>query len=144
MRIFAIIAALLVGLPALAAAPAQKPAAPPAGKFYVVQPDGKSRPQDPIRDGVALGPDHRLSGLPHAERKATDSGSAAPVRGGNRTTVRITTSAAPPAPARDEFAAFRCEQAGLYYTNDGRCVAPITRRSARPQAPWRPAARPGT
>jgi hypothetical protein len=139
VRVALILAGLLLALSGLAdaAEPGVAASTPPAGKFYVVQADGESRPQDPVREGVAVSADQRLSGSGQADRqKSAPAGPQARKGTGGRLsgagTLRITGTSAPPKPARDEFAAFRCEQFGFYYTKDGRCVAPATRRPATP------------
>ena len=149
MRVALILPWLLLGLsgPSGAAEPKMTASTQPAGKFYVVQPDGKSRPQDPVREGVAVSPDKRLSGSGQADRQtsATASPKARNGTGGqvsDASTIRIAGTSAPPKPARDEFAAFRCEQFGFYYTKDGRCVAPATRIPATPAPPRPPAGSP--
>lgn len=149
MRVALIMPWLLLGLSGLsgAAEPKMTASTPPAGKFYVVQPDGKSRPQDPVREGVAISPDKRLSGSGQADRQTTGTaGPRARIGTGGRVsgagTIRITGTSAPPKPARDEFAAFRCEQFGFYYTKGGRCVAPATRIPATPARPRPPAESP--
>ena len=132
MRFGLILPWLLLGLsgPSGAAEPGRTASTPPAGKFYVVQPDGKSRPQDPVREGVAVSADTRLSGSGQHDRQTTATATAGPK-------ARNGTSALPK-PARDEFAAFRCEQFGFYYTKDGRCVAPAARIPATPAGPRLP------
>jgi len=138
---------LVLSGPSHAAEPKMTDSTPPAGKFYVVQPDGKSRPQDPVREGVAVRADKRLSGSGQADRQTTATAGAKARNGtGGRvsgaSTTHITGTSAPPKPAHDEFAAFRCEQFGFYYTKDGRCVAPTTRIPATPARPRLPAGSP--
>ena len=149
MRVALLLPSLLLGLSGLSGAtePPMTANTSPAGKFYVVQPDGKSRPQDPVREGVAISADKRLSGSGRAARKTTaTAGPTARERTGSRASeaaaIHITGVSAPPKPARDEFAAFRCEQFGFYYTKDGRCVVPATRRPATPAPPRLPAGSP--
>jgi hypothetical protein len=149
LRVALIVPWLLLCLtgPSVAAEPKLTASTPPAGKFYVVQADGKSRQQDPVREGVAVSPDKRLSGAGQADRKTT--GTAGPrARNGtggqvsNASTSRMAGTSAPPKPARDEFAAFRCERFGFYYTKAGRCVVPATRIPATPVRPRPPAGSP--
>jgi hypothetical protein len=128
-----------------AAAEPQPKATTSAGKFYVVQADGKSEPQDPVRSGFAVSPDKRLSGPgePRGKSSAPPRVSAeASGRVSGPVTIRISGAGESSEP-RDDLAEFRCEQLGFYYTQDGRCVAPAGARrlTPRPRTATPPASR---
>jgi hypothetical protein len=120
---------VLVLLAAVALAPAhagETSGSVTAPRFYVVQADGKSRAEDPVRSGFAVSPDQRLSGTGQAVRQESNPPPRQPPGSDQLTppvTIRIS-GAKHTVPERDEFAAFRCERLGFYYTTDGRCVAP--------------------
>jgi hypothetical protein len=130
----AVIMLICLLLPGLSAAAEPQPTATaPAGKFYVVQANGKSQPQDPVRAGFAVSPDKRLSG-PGGKSSATRPPVSAETsdRVSGPVTIRISGGGGSSEP-RDEFAEFRCEQLGFYYTQDGRCVAPAGARRLTPR-----------
>ncbi len=141
MRTFLMLPCLLIGLvdPASAAETKSAAGTATASKFYVVRPDGTSRQQDPVREGVALGADKRLSGKSQKdqEKKSQPATKRPPEKPPARqSTIRVKSSQ--DRPPRDESAALRCEQLGFYYTKDGRCIVPAPRRPATPPEPPRP------
>lgn len=143
MRALLMLSCLLLSLanPASAAETKSSAGTATASNFYVVQPNGTSRQQDPVREGAALGADKRLSGKSQKDQKSTGQPAAKrpperpPAR---KSTIKVKSSQ--DRPPRDESAAFRCEQLGFYYTKDGRCIQPALRRPAPPPEPPRPPA----
>ena len=105
---------LAVLLTALIAAGAGAETPVSASRFYIVGADGRSAPDPTVR-------------YQRPERKVV-VGTAAP--------SRQKATAKPPQRQPDPFEDFRCEQAGFYYTSDGRCVAPaMSARRLRPSRP---------
>jgi hypothetical protein len=128
----------------ISAAETRTGATPPTGgKFYVIQRDGSSRPQDPLREGVAIGADKRLSGKSqndNGNNQQKTKGQPEARRSAQKPSTRNSTMAVKSSqnrPPRDESAASRCEQFGFYYTKDGRCIRPALRRPAPPPVPPR-------
>ena len=102
----------------------------PVTGFYAVTPDGKTRPIDPVKSGLATSgstdfykqevepPEQPLKTQepPDQEtaKKKTSKDKPRKVR------IRITRKP----PERSLSDQFQCERHGFYYTNDGRCILP--------------------
>jgi hypothetical protein len=93
---------------------ADDPSQRSSAQFYVVGADGRSAPD------------------PEIERVLPPPPSSPPAPAPRPPGVRIEVHQTP-ARERDDFEEMRCEQAGFYFTNDGRCVVParVVRRPRR-------------
>jgi len=111
---------------ALRAMADEPPSASPAG-FFLVDENGRSVPEDPVASGFAQAPDRP----PAAKLRPAppDSRDPQPIAS-HRVTIKVRSEA--DRRETDPTAAWRCETAGFYYTQDGRCVAPAYRREPAP------------
>ena len=102
----------------------------PVTGFYAVTPDGKTKPIDPVKSGLATSgtsdlstvdsePPNRSASteeLPELEPATKKTSKDKPRK------VRIRIKRKPP--ERNLADQFQCERHGFYYTNDGRCILP--------------------
>ena len=92
----------------------------PVTCFYAVTPDGKTRPIDPVKSGLATSGStdfYKQEVEPPDQETAKKKASKDKPR-----TVRIRITRKPP--ERSLSDQFQCERHGFYYTNDGRCILP--------------------
>ena len=102
----------------------------PVTGFYAVTPDGKTRPIDPVKSGLATSgstdfykqevepPEQPLKTQePPDQETAKKKASKDKPR---KVRIRITRKP----PERSLSDQFQCERHGFYYTNDGRCILP--------------------
>ena len=108
----------------------QKSSDQPVTGFYAVTPDGKTKPIDPVKSGLATSgtadlstvdsePPNRSASteeLPELEPATKKTSKDKPRK------VRIRIKRKPP--ERNLADQFQCERHGFYYTNDGRCILP--------------------
>ena len=102
----------------------------PVTGFYAVTPDGKTKPIDPVKSGLATSGSTDLSTIEEelpkrpANKEETPEQEPAKKKASQdkprRVRIRITRKP----PARSLADQFQCERHGFYYTNDGRCILP--------------------
>ncbi len=108
----------------------QKSSDQPVTGFYAVTPDGKTKPIDPVKSGLATSGTADLSTVDSEPANRSASTEELPeLEPAKKKTskdkprkVRIRIKRKPP--ERNLADQFQCERHGFYYTNDGRCILP--------------------
>lgn len=117
--------------------------------FYTVNPDGESVREDPVESGFALtasgsfDPAQRQATIDEEKNKADkkdEATSPASSRSSTKIIVKKTTRRKSKRSFLKSYKEVQCERHGFFYTSDGRCVVPATRRVIRhpPALPVRP------
>lgn len=102
----------------------------PVTGFYAVTPDGKTRPIDPVKSGLATTGSTDLSTIegaapnrpPNTEEQTEQEATKKKSSHDKPRKIRVRITRKPP--ERSLSDQFQCERHGFYYTNDGRCILP--------------------